>query len=211
VSKPNTDPEERAKRRRARDEADRQLLPGLLRADQQAWDEFYKQYNPWLDSFFYRKGVQDDRDREDLFSETMQMIVVSLVSFDPTKGALRNWVYGVAQNVLLRHWARKSEAPVQIAEDDEAQSDHDDKSMSQHEQPLDARHQQLKEAIDKLSERDQRILLLRSERSETEWTWKALAEEMGIGESAAKMAYRRALERLKNLMGAMMAPQEKRV
>lgn len=194
--------EAQAQRRLALDEADRKLCPGLLRGDQQAWNEFYERYNPRLDRFFSRERVQSQRDREDLFLETMEVIVRRLVTFDPAQGPLRNWVYGVAKIILLRHQSAAAKEGAYSAQNDEMQWAQVDRPGDEPEQPPDARQQQLKEAIQYLSERDQKFLLLRSERSEDEWPWKALAEELGVGESAAKMAYHRALDRLKRLMNA---------
>ena len=76
----------------SKDAFDKRILTGLFQGDGRAWFEFYDHYKGRLESFFEKRDVYDERDREDLFQETMTAIFSSLPDYDPERAPFRNWV-----------------------------------------------------------------------------------------------------------------------
>lgn len=177
---------------------DRRVYPGLLQGNSDAWGDFYDHYAGRLEWYFERNNVYLEGDREELLQETMAAVFASLPRFDPERGSLRGWVYGVARNLMLRAQrdyadryrkettgdaalARSARDPVHpIGEPEGAGS---------------PRIVALRHALGQLSERDQEILALRVNRIDA--TWEELAGELGTTVSAAKMRHKRALDRLR--------------
>jgi len=77
-------------------------------ADQDAWKRFVELYAPIIYWFFRKRGVQN-ADAEDLTQDVLQVVAQRAESFAPTgkQGAFRGWLYGIAQNKLRHHRARR--------------------------------------------------------------------------------------------------------
>jgi RNA polymerase sigma factor (sigma-70 family) len=180
---------------------DQRILSGLLIADEQAWTEFYDHYKERLDSFFEEKGVYLENDRADLFQETMRAVFRSLPNYNPERGSLRRWVYGVATNVM-RSAQREFSTLYSVEENDEVALTRaafvaPDTLSDDIEQANDPDLVMVKRGLASLSDRDQEILIMRVTR---EATWAELAQELREGESAVKMRYKRALDKLKDAL-----------
>ena len=78
-------------------------LPEL--ADEQAWEIFDSRYSPMLGRFFSSFGVTGELAR-DMSQETIQRAIGGLRSgaYHREKGRLRDWMGGIAKNVLRGHW-----------------------------------------------------------------------------------------------------------
>ena len=191
--------EARKRQRQALDDTDSDDYPQLLAGDREAWNSFYDRYSGLIDRFFVRKGISEAKEREDLFNETMMVIFQKLETYDRSQGPLRNWVYGVAKNVLLQYRDNPTADNTQTTYDNEERQMFAGPSDESDHQS-DPRTSQLKEAITHLKPKDQEILMLRSQLAEDVWMWDQIGQKIGIGVSAAKMRYSRALERLRKLM-----------
>lgn len=183
---------------------DRRIYAGLMSGQREAWNEFYDHYAGRLDSFFQNKNVYNKQDREDLLHETLRAIYKSLPRYDPEGAPFRNWVYGVARNIMLKHQKKYSERyaqeytgekPLELASF-QAGNPFDPEPSSE----ADPRLPLLKQALAMLPEAKQQILRLRNSRTAT---WVELSEELGIGVSAAKMRYIRALKGLRELIDSL--------
>lgn len=78
-------------------------LPGLH--DEQAWEIFDSRYSPMLRRFFASFGVAGEPAR-DLSQDTIQKAIAGLRdgTYSRQKGRLRDWMGGIAKNVLRDHW-----------------------------------------------------------------------------------------------------------
>lgn len=177
-----------------------QLYPALLLGDSTAWGKFYDYFNGRIDFFFRKEGVNNSRDREDLFHQVMVTIFDALRrnKYNPEKAPLVPWVYGVVKNVLRRHKKQNIEFVTTEDTGDRALNRATLKVGNPFEQDEtvsgDPRLRRLKLALDSLKEKDRQILQLRASRIET--SWDELAQELKINTSTAKMRHQRAIPKL---------------
>ena len=80
-------------------------LPGLQ--DAQAWEVFDSRYSPMLKRFFSSFGATGEPAR-DLTQETIHKAIDGLRAgtYARDKGRLRDWMGGIAKNVLREHWRK---------------------------------------------------------------------------------------------------------
>jgi RNA polymerase sigma factor (sigma-70 family) len=176
--------------------ADSELYPLLMGNDDDAWSVFEEYYAPRLDNYFRNKEVQTPRDREDLTQSVFLQFIITLRDgkYNPTKGNLAQWLYGIANRFLKRH-------KKQYAEDYSRQSklrdDHlpekDDSEVSED------FSESAKDALGHLSQKNREVVLIRIKRDESV-TWNDIADELDISVSAAKMRYQRGLSQLKDIL-----------
>lgn len=84
-------------------------LPGLN--DEQAWQVFDSRYSPMLKRFFSKYGVTGAL-ANDLTQDTIQKAIDGLRSgaYRRERGRLRDWMGGIAKNVLREHRRRRAQA-----------------------------------------------------------------------------------------------------
>jgi RNA polymerase sigma-70 factor (ECF subfamily) len=184
------------------------LVEGLLAGEAWAWSACYDQYAGRLERFFQRHNVYLETDREDLFQESMIAIFSSLERFDPARGTFQGWVYGIARHIMLRgqrEYASRyhKETVEEAAQSVAAQRLPPGGEVESDAAPPSSQVIKLRSTLKEMRPRDQEILVLRQKRSETPWI--TLADELGLSESAAKMRHKRALDRLRERMGAPIA------
>ena len=70
--------------------------------DHNAWNEFVERYRPIIVGFVRKLGASA-QDAEDVAQETLSAFLVSFRrgDYDPAKGRLRSWLFGIAHNQLL--------------------------------------------------------------------------------------------------------------
>jgi RNA polymerase sigma-70 factor (ECF subfamily) len=100
-----------------RDVEDTQLDAALARriasGDTDAWDQFFDRYAPWAYRFAYRHLAGVREDAEDLCSDILLTAAKSVGRFDPRRGDLDAWMYGLARHRLSRFCrGRKIELPL---------------------------------------------------------------------------------------------------
>ncbi len=180
--------------------SDDTIYPALMGRDQDAWSQFYLHYSPRLRSYFRNRGIVHVNDQEDLLQQTISQVFFSLENFDPQRFPLRNWIYGIAANMLLRHkeqFVEEKQLFIQSEDLENVASESNDDSENI---PLDASTKTvLENALAQLSDAEQLIIQIRLEREDM-WTWASIAQELGIKESAAKMRHKRALAKLRNIL-----------
>ncbi|MCK4659828.1 MAG: sigma-70 family RNA polymerase sigma factor [Phycisphaerae bacterium] len=90
-------------------------LPEL--EDKQAWEIFDSRYSPMLRRFFASLGAGSEPAR-DMTQNTIQKAIHGLRagSYHREKGRLRDWIGGIAKNVLREHWrkVRRDSDSVQV-------------------------------------------------------------------------------------------------
>ena len=173
-----------------------QIYLALKERDSAAWTIFYEHYRGELDRYFENGQVYMREDREDLLQETMRAIFVSVHTYDPEKSAFKNWVYGVAHNVMVKHQKDYSE---QYKHEEFEIEENRDYPQTQTLNIIPASGNSIvQKAYEQLNEKDRAIINLRLGRDHV--PWKELAPELNLGESTAKMRYKRAIKRLQQLL-----------
>jgi len=86
-----------------------QLLKDLKTThDDSAWSEFYSHFQPVVIEFARKLGLSNV-EAEDAAQETMTTFFKAFKSgkYDPNKGRLSNWLFGIAKRVILNLRGRK--------------------------------------------------------------------------------------------------------
>jgi RNA polymerase sigma factor (sigma-70 family) len=177
---------------------DSQLYPLLMVNDDNAWSTFEEYYASRLDNYFSNRYVQTPRDREDLTQSVFLQFIITLRNgkYNPTKGSLAQWLYGIAHKFLERH-------KKQYAQDYSKQSEFEDDFVYKEDDSdlSETFSERVKEALKQLSPKIREMVLIRTKRNDSV-TWKDIATELGVSESAAKTRYWRGISQLKDILSS---------
>lgn len=93
--------------------ADEDMAQRVAAGDTDAWDHFFDRYSPWAYRFAYTHLNGNRADAEDLCSDIMFTAARSIGTFNPERGELDKWVYGLARHRLARFCrGRRIELPL---------------------------------------------------------------------------------------------------
>ena len=79
----------------------------LERRDPAAWDEFYRQHLREVYGFVFRLVQGDQPVAEDLFQEIWLQALDGIGQFDPRRGELRGWLFGIARRRVAFYWRQQ--------------------------------------------------------------------------------------------------------
>lgn len=71
-------------------------------ADLVEWRRVYSDHAPDLYGFLVRRVGRDLA--QDLLADTFVAAIGSVGTFDPNRGSMRTWLFGIASNLVRRHW-----------------------------------------------------------------------------------------------------------
>ena len=83
------------------------LYESLQSRDAIAWDEFYDEHAPELYGFVFRLLRGDPQTVADAFQDTWLDAISHIGQFDPKRGRLRSWLYGIARRRVALHWRQR--------------------------------------------------------------------------------------------------------
>jgi RNA polymerase sigma-70 factor (ECF subfamily) len=97
----------------------------LRKRDTAAWDEFYENNVRELYGFVFRLVRGDPQAAADVFQDTWLDAISHIGQFDPKRGELRSWLFGIARRRVALHWrqrlarsgtaaAARAEIPVEV-------------------------------------------------------------------------------------------------
>lgn len=93
--------------------ADENMARRIAAGDTNAWDHFFDRYSTWAYRFAYRHLNANHADAEDLCSDIMFTAAKSIGKFNPSRGDLDAWVFGLARHRLARFCrSRRIELPL---------------------------------------------------------------------------------------------------
>jgi RNA polymerase sigma factor (sigma-70 family) len=169
-----------------------QLPHRMASRDSDAYREFAAFFGPRLRGFFRSRGL-GIVDAEDLAVSCVTDIALKVERYDPDRGGrFVAWVYTLASRSLIDWWRRKPPTeplPAQLPLLE---------VLNQNSSRLDEVVAAVREAMAKLSERDQDLLRLRELGGMG--SYKEIAEQLRIRPSAARVRHHRALRRLRVLL-----------
>lgn len=166
--------------------------PALIRSCQsgrlQDFDPLYQRYVRRIFSFIYRRTL-DRQTAEDITSVVFLRAIEKIGGFDPAKGALGAWFYGIARNALTDHY--RAHRPHTDIENVWDLASTEDVSVA-----ADARmsYDKLKDTLKSLKPAHRDIVLMRV------WeglSYKEIAGVTGQSEDACKMTFSRVVAKLR--------------
>jgi len=103
----------------------KRLYESLQNRDAAAWDEFYEEHVRELYGFVFRLVRGDPQTAADVFQDTWLDAISHIGQFDPKRGELRSWLFGIARRRVALHWrqrlargdtvaAARAEIPVEV-------------------------------------------------------------------------------------------------
>lgn len=140
---------------------------------------------------YVRSRVADRETAEDITAAAFERAFKH--TYDPAKASFATWIFHIARNLLLNHYAAAQRRPAQYELEEVAEIEADDPTPEQH---LLRREQQqrLLQAMAMLSERDQEVIQLKFFGRLTN---RKIAEVMDLKEKTVSVIVLRALQKIK--------------
>ena len=151
---------------------------------------------------YVRSQVADRETAEDITAVAFERAFSHSNSYDPTKGAFATWLFRIARNLVLNHYAATTRKPAHYQLDDVAEISATE-ALPEQQLVRQEQNQVLSEAISVLSERDREIVYLRFFGHLTN---RKIAEVLNLNEKTVSVIILRALQKLKLQLGAQEAP-----
>ena len=149
-------------------------------------------YYPKLYAFI-RSRVIDQKTAEDITASTFERAFSRSHTYDPDKGAFSTWLFSIARNLIVNHYAAAERQPAQFDLDE--MTDLAASTLSPEAQLVRQEQQrQLLDLLNILSERDQEILQLRFFGHLTN---RHIATMLDLNEKTVSVIILRALRKLK--------------
>ena len=173
------------------------LLAQRATTDEEAFEELYEYFFPRVYNFIYAR-LKNSADADDVVSITFMKVNENLDSYDPTRSAFSTWLFRIASNAIIDHTRRR---------DKSEETDWDDcfdPAAPDYEEPerriiAEETNRELLKALDKLSDRERRIIELRYW---GEQDTRTIAELLSMTESNVRVTLHRTLAKLKNILGS---------
>ena len=172
------------------------LLAERARTDEAAFEELYEHFFPRVYNFIFVR-LKNSTDADDVTSETFLKMNENLERYDSTKAAFSTWLFRIATNAIIDHTRRRDKS------EETEWEEFFDPAAPEHEEPerqmmFGETNRELLLALDKLNERERRIIELRFW---GEMKTRSIAEVLGMKESTVRVTLHRTLDKLKNLLG----------
>ena len=168
-----------------------ETLASRLRCDPEVFTEIYDRYFRAI--YLYVAGRLGSSPAEDVAAETFAVAYGQRDRFDPGRGSLRPWLFGIATNLIARY--RRKEArhyrALARAQDEPAAASHEDRVIAQ----VAARRllPELLTALSTLSEGERDVLLLVAL---AQFSHEEVAQALGISAGTVGSRLSRARKRL---------------
>lgn len=174
------------------------LLAKRATTDEEAFEELYEHFFPRVYNFVYAR-LKNSADADDVTSITFMKMNENLESYDPTRAAFSTWLFRIANNSIIDHTRRRDKS------EETEWEEFFDPAAPDYEEPerqiiASETSRGLLQVLDKLSERERRIIELRYW---GEQDTRTIAELLSMSESNVRVTLHRTLGKLKNILGDM--------
>ncbi|MBE8949245.1 MAG: sigma-70 family RNA polymerase sigma factor [Quinella sp. 3Q1] len=166
--------------------------------DEEAFEELYEYFFPRVYNFIFAR-LKNSADADDVTSITFMKMNENLDSYNPDRAAFSTWLFRIANNAIIDHTRR-------IDRNQESEwEDFFDPAAPEYDEPerqiiTSETNRSLLEALDKLNERERRIIELRYW---GEQDTRTIAEVLSMSESNVRVTLHRTLGKLKNILGEL--------
>lgn len=151
---------------------------------------------------YVRSQVADRETAEDITAIAFERAFSHNESYDPVKGAFATWLFRIARNLVLNHYAATTRTPAHYQLDDVSEISDTD-ALPEQQLLHQEQNQTLLAAISVLSERDREIVYLRFF---GQLTNRKIAEVLELNEKTVSVIILRALQKLKIQLRTQEAP-----
>ncbi len=164
--------------------------------DEEAFEELYEYFFPRVYNFIYAR-LKNSADADDVTSTTFLKMNENLESYNPERAAFSTWLFRIANNAIIDHTRR-------LDRNKESEwEEFFDPAAPEHEEPErqminSETSRELLAALDKLSERERRIVELRYW---GEQDTRTIAQLVSMSESNVRVTLHRALGKMKKFLG----------
>lgn len=165
-------------------------------SDEEAFEELYEYFFPRVYNFIYAR-LKNSADADDVTSTTFLKMNENLNSYNPERAAFSTWLFRIANNAIIdytRHIDRTQETEWEEFFDPAAPENQQPESQMINSETS----RSLLAALDKLNERERRIIELRYWGEQDTHT---IAEILSMSESNVRVTLHRAFGKLKKILG----------
>ena len=164
--------------------------------DEIAFTELYEHFFPRVYQYLLKRTC-DSTLADELVSDTFLRCFKHLKDYDPERGAFSTWLFRIAQNAMNKRYGSR-EFTSETAWDDAFDPAGPDSENPERQTLSAERSEELRNAIKKLPERQQKILEM------TYWLemkFNEIAEVLGIAPSSVRVALKQARDSLREMLG----------
>jgi len=168
------------------------------RTDEEAFEELYEYFFPRVYNFIYAR-LKNSADADDVTSITFMKMNENLERYNPAQAAFSTWLFRIALNSIIDHTRRRDKSEETEWEEffDPAAPEYQEPEAQVLEQE---EHRELYIALDKLNERERRIVELKFF---SDMDTRTIAEILNMSESNVRVTLHRTLAKLKKFLGDM--------
>ena len=172
------------------------VLAQRATTDEEAFEELYEHFFPRVYNFIYAR-LKNSADADDVTSITFMKMNENLNHYNPEVAAFSTWLFRIANNAIIDHTRSHEKNQETEWEEffDPAAPENDE---PEHHMMRSEASRGLLAAIDKLNERERRIIELRYW---GEQDTRTIAELLSMSESNVRVTLHRSLEKLKKILG----------
>lgn len=188
---------------------DSSLVSGIIEGDEKHLKYFASYYGERLMMYLTKRGVSH-YDAEEIVNESLYKVVRRIGLYNPMRGKFSSWVFKIAINTLKDRFKRsKIEEHIESLDERLEKGFQDSESLWEDPENSESNlkllsKELLNNALKKLSERERAILEERS----YGLTHKQISSIIGTTENAAKVAYCRALKKLRETAFELLEPMD---
>ena len=166
--------------------------------DEEAFEELYEHFFPRVYNFIYAR-LKNSADADDVTSTTFMKMNENLESYNPDRAAFSTWLFRIAGNAIIDH-TRRIDKSNETEWDEFLDPAAPERDEPEQQMMRSEASRGLLSALDKLNERERRIIELRYW---GEQDTRTIAEILSMSESKVRVTLHRALGKLKNILGEL--------
>jgi len=176
-------------------EKDYNILARQAVTDEEAFEELYEYFFPRVYNFIYAR-VKNSADADDITSITFMKMNENLERYNPAQAAFSTWLFRIATNSIIDHTRRVENNQETEWEDffDPAAPEYQEPEAQVLEKE---NNRELFAALDKLSERERRIVELKFF---SDMDTRSIAEILMMSEANVRTTLHRTLAKLKKFL-----------